>query len=137
MRRSRTGVGAGVYLRFDTRARRDVGVKIGLSYTSVENARLNMQAEAADLDFDGALLAANEAWEEALGRIRVEGGKREDRVKFYTGLFHAVLGRGLASDVNGAYPRTTEPSGRFRSTPPAIRCITTIIPMPSGADSGT
>ena len=26
--RSRTGVGAGVYLRFDTRARRDVGVKI-------------------------------------------------------------------------------------------------------------
>ena len=25
-------------------------------------------------------------------------------MKFYTGLFHALLGRGLASDVNGAYP---------------------------------
>ena len=115
--RSRTGVGAGVYLRFDTRARRDVGVKIGLSYTSVENARLNMQAEAADLDFDGALLAANEAWEEALGRIRVEGGKREDRVKFYTGLFHAVLGRGLASDVNGAYPANDGTVGQIPLDP--------------------
>jgi putative alpha-1,2-mannosidase len=26
-------------------------------------------------------------------------------VKFYTGLYHALLGRGLASDVNGQYPR--------------------------------
>ena len=25
--------------------------------------------------------------------------------KFYTGLYHAILGRGLCSDVNGAYPR--------------------------------
>jgi predicted alpha-1,2-mannosidase len=34
----------------------------------------------------------------------VEGTNREDKVKFYTGLYHALLGRGLASDVNGAYP---------------------------------
>lgn len=102
--RSRKGPGAGLYLRFDTRERNDVGVKIGLSYTSVENARANLEAEAAGLDFDSAHEAAHEAWEEALGRIRVEGGLEQDRVKFYTGLFHALLGRGLASDVNGAYP---------------------------------
>lgn len=102
--RSRKGPGAGLYLRFDTRQRNDVGVKIGLSYTSVENARANLEAEAAGLDFDRAHEAAHEAWEEALGRIRVEGGLEQDRVKFYTGLFHALLGRGLASDVNGAYP---------------------------------
>lgn len=102
--RSRRGVGAGLYLRFDTRRRQDVDVRIGLSYTSVENARLNLRAEASGLDFDAAHAAAHAAWEEALGRIRVEGGLREDRVKFYTGLFHALLGRGLASDVNGAYP---------------------------------
>ncbi len=95
---------AGLYMRFDTRKRSDVGVKMGLSYTSVENARLNMEAEADNMDFDEALEEAHEAWEEALGRIRVEGGLERDRVKFYTGLFHALLGRGLASDVNGAYP---------------------------------
>ena len=41
--RSRTGAGAGLYLRFDTRERQQVGLKIGLSYTSVENARLNLE----------------------------------------------------------------------------------------------
>ena len=43
-------------------------------------------------------------WARELGKIRVEGGTPESRVKFYTGLYHALLGRGLASDVNGAYP---------------------------------
>lgn len=102
--RSRTGAGAGLYLRFDTRERQQVGLKIGLSYTSVENARLNLEKEAARKDFDRVRREANDTWEEALGRLRVEGGLHDDRVKFYTGLFHALLGRGLASDVNGAYP---------------------------------
>lgn len=102
--RSRTGAGAGLYLRFDTRERQQVGLKIGLSYTSVENARLNLEKEAAGKDFDRVRREANDTWEEALGRLRVEGGLHDDRVKFYTGLFHALLGRGLASDVNGAYP---------------------------------
>lgn len=102
--RSRTGAGAGLYLRFDTHERQQVGLKIGLSYTSVENARLNLEKEAAGKDFDRVRREANDTWEEALGRLRVEGGLHDDRVKFYTGLFHALLGRGLASDVNGAYP---------------------------------
>lgn len=102
--RSRTGAGAGLYLRFDTRERQQVGLKIGLSYTSVENARLNLKKEAARKDFDRVRREANDTWEEALGRLRVEGGLHDDRVKFYTGLFHALLGRGLANDVNGAYP---------------------------------
>ena len=72
--RSRTGVGAGLYLRFDTRERQQVGLKIGLSYTSVENARLNLEKEAAGKDFDRVRREANGTWEEALGRLRVEGG---------------------------------------------------------------
>ena len=48
-----------------------------------------------------------------LGRIRVETPAREDKVKFYTGLYHALLGRGLASDVNGAYPRNDGSVGQI------------------------
>lgn len=102
--KSQDGVGAGLYLEFDPSTGKEVNVKVGLSYTSVENARLNLESEAAKMDFDSAAKAADRQWEDALGRIRVEGGKYEDRVKFYTGLYHALLGRGLASDVNGAYP---------------------------------
>ena len=34
-------------------------------------------------------------------------------MKFYTGLYHALLGRGLASDVNGAYPRNDGSVGQI------------------------
>lgn len=90
-----------------------VTAKIGLSYTSVENARLNLQQEASDLDFDRAKERAQATWEDYLGRIRVETECREDKVKFYTGLYHALLGRGLASDVNGAYPRNDGSVGQL------------------------
>lgn len=99
------GEGAGMYLTFETGQDETITVKIGLSYTSVENARLNRETEAPELTFDETKENAIQSWENYLGRIRVETTIREDKVKFYTGLYHALLGRGLASDVNGAYPR--------------------------------
>jgi predicted alpha-1,2-mannosidase len=103
--RTRRGAGAGLWLTFDTKEGEAVEVKVGLSLTSVENARLNLEAEARNLTFDKAHKRAVRKWEEMLGRVRVTGGKDADKTKFYTGLFHALLGRGLASDVNGDYPR--------------------------------
>lgn len=103
--RKATGVGAGMFFTFNTQADEAVTAKVGLSYTSVDNARLNRETEAGTLTFDEAKAVAHHTWEEYLGRIRVETPVHEDKVKFYTGLYHALLGRGLASDVNGAYPR--------------------------------
>jgi putative alpha-1,2-mannosidase len=96
---------AGLYLTFKTKEGSSVNVKVGLSYTSVENARLNLESEAKDLSFDKAWKSAVDMWNDYLGRIMVEGGTDEDMTKFYTGLYHALLGRGVASDVNGAYPK--------------------------------
>lgn len=110
-----SGVGAGLYLTFDTQKEEAVTAKVGLSYTSVENARLNLDTEAASLSFDQAREASRQTWEEHLGRIRVETPKQADKVKFYTGLYHALLGRGLASDVNGAYPRNDGSVGQIPS----------------------
>lgn len=98
------GVGSSMAVRLKTKADRPVTVKIGLSYTSVENAKKNFRAEASGLDFDKARMLAHSAWNEMLGRIAVTGKNENDKIKLYTGLFHALLGRGLSSDVNGAYP---------------------------------
>lgn len=111
--RKTMGVGAGLYLTFHTQDQESVTAKVGLSYTSVENARLNRETEAATLSFDEAREISRQTWEEYLGRIRVETPVREDKVKFYTGLYHALLGRGLASDVNGAYPRNDGSVGQI------------------------
>jgi predicted alpha-1,2-mannosidase len=99
------GPGCGLYMTFDTKEGEQITAKVGLSYTSIENARLNYHAEAEKLTFDEANKATKKIWNEYLSRIDVESKKRSDMVKFYTGLYHTLLGRGLASDVNGAYPR--------------------------------
>jgi predicted alpha-1,2-mannosidase len=107
------GKGAGLYLTYSTSENESITVKAGLSYTSVENARLNLEAEAKDLSFDSAKAMAHDRWNSYLGRIRVEGKDHNNLVKFYTGLYHALLGRGLASDVNGAYPKNDGTVGQI------------------------
>ncbi len=99
------GVSNGMYLRFKTKEDEQIEIRTGLSYTSIENARLNFETEAADSGFDKVRDDSMEAWKKKLSVITVEGGKEDDMIKFYTGLYHALLGRGLASDVNGQYPR--------------------------------
>ena len=99
------GVGAGAYLNYNTKKGEQITAKVGISYTSVQNARINLKAEATGTTFDQVKAASEMIWGEALGRIRVEGKNEEDLKKFYTGLYHALLGRGVMSDVNGAYPK--------------------------------
>ncbi|MEI6945703.1 GH92 family glycosyl hydrolase [Paraflavisolibacter sp. H34] len=107
------GKGAGLYLSFDTKDQESITIKAGLSFTSVENARLNLKAEAGGLSFEKARKQSTAAWSDQLGRIKVETPVRENMVKFYTGLYHSLLGRGLASDVNGAYPKNDGTVGQI------------------------
>lgn len=99
------GKGAMMSANFVTEENEQIEVKIGLSYTSIENARNNLQAEASKLSFDKARGNATKTWNEFLSRIEVTDESEVNKTKFYTGLYHALLGRGLASDVNGAYPK--------------------------------
>ena len=99
------GPGAIMSLNYTTRQNEQVNVKIGLSYTSIANAKLNLETEAKNLTFDEALAATTQKWHKALNRIKVSGGTNDNKIKFYTGLYHVLLGRGIASDVNGAYPK--------------------------------
>lgn len=98
------GIGAGAYLTYNTTANEKVTAKVGISYTSVQNARVNLRAEGK-VSFDEAKVASQQAWEEMLGRITIETKHEADKKKFYSGLYHALLGRGVMSDVNGAYPK--------------------------------
>lgn len=108
-----TGKGAGLYLKFNTREGETVEFKSGFSYTSIENARLNLKEEAENLNFDEAKALAQQVWAKELGKIKVSGSSEENKTKFYTGLYHALLGRGLASDVNGSFPQNDGSVGQI------------------------
>ena len=102
---SSKGLGAGLFLEYKTKNKNVIELKVGLSYTSMENAKQNLESEAANLTFDEARGKAEKIWQQELSKISVEGKIKDDKIKFYTGLFHALLGRGIASDVNGDYPK--------------------------------
>ena len=99
-----TGIGNGMFLNFKTKKDETIEMQVGLSYTSIENARKNLTTEAAGQTFDAVRKTAHRKWNEKLSRIKAEGGDSLSRVKFYTGLYHALLGRGTSTDVNGQYP---------------------------------
>jgi predicted alpha-1,2-mannosidase len=99
------GKGAGLFLEYQTADKETIELKIGLSYTSTKNAKANLIAEAGKLTFDKAKEKAQEIWTKELGKLYVTGTDQNDKVKFYTGLYHALLGRGIANDVNGDFPK--------------------------------
>ena len=107
------GTSNGMYLTFSTNEGEQIEIMAGLSYTSTENARLNLVSELSGRDFEEVRKDAHDRWKEMLSVIKVEGGLEADRVKFYTGLYHALLGRGLASDINGQYPRNDGSAGQI------------------------
>jgi predicted alpha-1,2-mannosidase len=89
-------------------------LKVALSYTSVEGARRNLDAELAHWDFDRTVAESLDEWNAWLSRIEVQGGTAPQRVKFYTDLWHALLGRRIISDADGQYPDNTGPATRLR-----------------------
>lgn len=95
---------AGVALAYDAKAGDELLFKIGISYTSLENARKNLEAECPHWDFDKVRKESRAIWNEWLGKITVKGGPEETRVKFYTDLWHVLLGRHKLDDLSGEYP---------------------------------
>lgn len=111
------GKGAGLFLNYKTSAGEQVEIKVGLSYTSEANAKLNLETEAANLTFDQAKAAAQKTWEQELSKLIVKGNDDTSKIKFYTGLYHVLLGRGIASDVNGDYPKHEGQIGHMPVSP--------------------
>jgi predicted alpha-1,2-mannosidase len=95
---------AGAYVSFDTRRDRSVGVRVGISFVSVEGARANLAAESRGAGFGAIAARARARWNQALGRVRVSGGPKRHLDTFYTALYHAFLAPRTFSDVGGAYP---------------------------------
>lgn len=77
--------------------------KVGISSVDEEGARLNVEAEIPNWNFEGVMKEANTVWNEALGKIDIETSDNDSRTVFYTSLYHAFIQPSLASDVDGRY----------------------------------
>lgn len=78
-------------------------VRVGISAVSVDNAKANLRAEIKDWNFDRVAQEADAAWNDELGKIKVETSNLDDKTIFYTGLYHTMIAPSVFSDVNGQY----------------------------------
>jgi putative alpha-1,2-mannosidase len=94
----------GAYVSFDLGSERTVRVRIGTSFTSVDEARKNLAAEMPDWNFEAVAARAKAAWADEFSRVEIAGASPDRRI-FYTALYHAMLLPRTFSDVSGTYPR--------------------------------
>jgi len=95
----------GVFVNYEDHGQGTMHLKTGISLVSIEQARLNLDREMGTYgwDFDQVRKNAYKIWNNLLGKIEVEGGTFEDKVKFYTNMYRSYCARTILSDVNGKY----------------------------------
>jgi predicted alpha-1,2-mannosidase len=98
------GTDIGAWYTFEVEAGEAIEVKVGVSYVSIENARENLKAEQEGFNLEKIAQDAFIKWNEKLSVIEVEGGSEDDKVMFYTALYHMLIHPTIFHDVNGQYP---------------------------------
>ncbi len=68
-------------------SQKTVEFRYGISFISIEQAKKNLAEEISAWDFDKIKSAAQQRWNEALGKIQVEGGTLDQKKVFYTSLY--------------------------------------------------
>src|SRR5581483_1641036 len=85
-----SGLQSGAWVSFDTQARRDVQMKVAISYVSTDDAKSNLAAEDPGWNLRPVRAQTRNAWNQLLNRIRIGGGTHDQQVEFYTALYHAL-----------------------------------------------
>lgn len=99
---------SGVKANYQVQAGEQLQMKVAVSYVSTDNAWENLEQDCNHWNFDRVRQNSQQEWNEWLGRIEVKGGSHNQKMKFYTDLWHSLLGRHKLDDYNGEYPDYTD-----------------------------
>ena len=100
-----SGDDIGAWFTFNTQEKETIEVSIGVSFVSVENARLNLEKEQPfGTTFESVRAQARKSWNDDLSRILVKGGTEDQKHVFYTALYHTLIHPNILQDVSGQYP---------------------------------
>lgn len=91
------------HLDFRTSKGEQIILRVGLSPTSVEEAKKNLQVEIPGWDFDAIRDAAKNCWNENLSRIEIDCSNPDVRQTFYSALYHTMMAPTLYNNADGSY----------------------------------
>lgn len=101
--KEKQGKHIGFFNEFSTSEGEEVLLKAGISFVSIEGAKANLETEIPDWDFDRVRKENNDLWRNAFKNINVKGGTEDDKIIFYTALYHTMIDPRSTSDVTGQY----------------------------------
>lgn len=87
----------------DSKGKEPLELKIGFSFVSIENAKMNLEKEIAGKSFAEISNEADRTWENLLSKIIVSGGTEREKGIFYSCLYRSFLWPALRSDCNGDF----------------------------------
>ena len=107
-------------LTFDMEGDETVNMKIGMSSASIDGAKANLSAEVDHWDFDKVLQSTKDEWNKYLSKVQINGSN-DDKVNFYTSLYHLYIQPNNIADVDGSYTGpnrevSKSESGKYYST---------------------
>jgi predicted alpha-1,2-mannosidase len=79
-----------------------ISVKVSLSPTSYEGAKLNM-TEIKGWDFNKVKQEAEQLWDKQLSKIEITETDKDKLAIFYTALYHTMVQPNIAQDIDGKY----------------------------------
>ncbi|MFT6870962.1 MAG: putative alpha-1,2-mannosidase, partial [Polaribacter sp.] len=78
-------------------------IKIGISAVDIDGAKKNLEAEIGNQTFEQVKKIAQDFWEKQLEKIVVEDKNKDNKVNFYTSMYHVSIAPNLYQDVDGRY----------------------------------
>jgi predicted alpha-1,2-mannosidase len=91
-----------LHFDFQTGAGEQILLKFALSSVSTEGALLNLRAESPGWDFDAVRRAGQAAWNAELNKVQIKASE-DEKVNFYTSIYHAFINPTIYMDVDGSY----------------------------------
>ncbi|CAF0869864.1 unnamed protein product [Didymodactylos carnosus] len=91
---------SGAYLTF---LNEQVNILVGISFVSIEQARVNLQMETGYQSFDKILQSVQTKWLDEFNRFEIDGWNNDEIIKFNTALYHSLMSPTIWSEANGIY----------------------------------
>lgn len=98
-----SGKHIGFFSDFETYENEEVTLKVGISFVDVEGARKNFEKEIEGMDFQTVRKRAVDSWDKALAKIKVKGASENEKIVFYTSLYHTMIDPRIFTDIDGRY----------------------------------
>ena len=113
---------SGVFVEFATKKNEQVTVKSGISFVSIDNARMNLIEETKNYgwNFNKVVSDAQKSWDSLLSIVKITDKNERNKTKFYTCLYRTYAGKSIYSDVDGSYTDMYEKPQKLKAPVDAV-----------------